>query len=94
MKIRVTIHLDPIHIDEILEGATEDDLFRKFREEAASRAPFFIKMALKTMSDQTIREKVVESYNHKFKAREPVPANAKEFIAFGERVGFVTRVST
>lgn len=92
MKIRVTINQAPIHIDEVLEGASEDDLFRKFREEAASRAPFFVKMAMKTMSDQALRQKIVESYNHKFKASEPVPSTAKEFIAFAERVGFVKRL--
>lgn len=92
MKIRVTINEGPLHIDEVIEGASEDDLFHKFREGAASRAPFLVKMAMKSMSDQAIRQKVVESYNHKFKASEPVPSTAKEFIAFGERVGFVTRV--
>lgn len=92
MKIRVTIHQDPIHVDEIIEGSSEDDLFRKFREGATSRAPFFLKMAMKSMSDQALRQKMVEGYNHKFKVNESIPTTAQEFIAFGERVGFVTRV--
>lgn len=92
MKIRVTINEGPISIDEVLEGTSEDDLFRQFREGAASRAPFLLKMALKTMSDQALRQQVVAAYNQKFKANEPVPSSAKQFIAFGERAGFVTRV--
>jgi hypothetical protein len=92
MKVRVTINEGPIRIDEVIEGASEDDLFLKFRNEAASRAPFMVKLAMKTMSDATIRQQIVQSYNHKFKANEPIPATAREFIDFGERVGFVKRI--
>lgn len=92
MKIRVTINQAPIHIDEVIEGVSEDDLFQKLRAGAASRAPLLLRMAMKSMSDQTIRQQVVASYNQKFKAQEPVPTTAKEFIAFGERAGFVTRL--
>jgi hypothetical protein len=92
MKIRIKINHAPIHVDEVLEGESEDELFRQFREQAASRAPFLLKMALKTMSDGVIRQKVVEGYNHKFGASEPIPATAQEFIAFGERSGFVERI--
>jgi hypothetical protein len=92
MKIRVTINEAPIHIDEVIEGSSEEELFQVLRKGATSRAPLLLKMAIKTISDAAIRQQVVASYNHKFKANEPVPSTAKEFIAFGERAGFVTRL--
>lgn len=92
MKIRVTINETPIHIDEIVEGSSEEELFQLFRQGAAARAPFLLKMALKTLSDAELRRQVVQSYNHKFGAKEPIPATAREFIEFGERAGFVTRL--
>ena len=92
MKIRVTINEGPIQVDEVLEGASEDELFGKFRQGATARAPFLLKMAMKTMSDDALRQKVVESYNHKFRATEPLASTATEFIAFGERAGFITRI--
>lgn len=92
MKIHVTINQAPIHVDETLEGASEDELFQKLRAGAASRAPLLLRMAMKSMNDQAIRQQVVATYNQKFKAQEPVPTTAKEFIAFGERAGFITRI--
>jgi hypothetical protein len=92
MKIRVTIKQGPIDIDEVIEGNTEDEIFHKFRQGAVARAPFLLKMAIEGMSDQAIRQQVVASYNNKFKANEPIPSTAKEFIAFGERAGFVKQL--
>jgi hypothetical protein len=92
MKVRVTINQAPIVLDEIVEGRSEEELFQKFRDAATAQAPFMIKLAMKTMSDQALRKQVIESYNYKFKANEPIPADAREFIAFGERAGFVKRL--
>lgn len=92
MKIRIVINEGPIRVDEVIEGNSEDDLFRKVRAGATARAPFLLKLALKSMSDSAIRQKVVEGYNQKFHANEPIPTTAKGFIAFGERAGFVTRI--
>ena len=91
MKIRISI-TEPIRIDETIEGDSDDELFQKFRAGATSRAPLLLKMALKTMSDQSLRAQIIGAYNQKFKAQEPVPLSASEFIAFGERAGFVTRL--
>jgi hypothetical protein len=92
MKIRVTINEGPIKLDEVFEGSSDEELFRKFKDGAAARAPFVIKMAMKGMSDKALCQQVVESYNHKFGTKEPVPSCAQEFIAFGERAGFLKRI--
>ena len=92
MKIRVTINEAPIQVDEEIQGSSEDDVFHKFRDGAAARAPFAVKLAMKAMSDQALREKIVGAYNKKFGASEPVPSSAKEFLTFGERAGYVKRL--
>ncbi|HEX8464526.1 MAG TPA: hypothetical protein VF627_07895 [Abditibacterium sp.] len=92
MKIRVTINQKPIQFDEILEADSDEALFRKLRETAAARAPFLVRMAMKSLSDNAIRQQIVERYNQKFGKSEPIPTSATEFLAFGERAGFVQRL--
>ncbi len=92
MKIRVTINVEPIHIDEVIEASSEDEILQKFRRGAEKRAPLLVKLAMRSMSDEALLRQIVQSYNHKFEANEPIPSTAKEFIAFGERVGFFTRL--
>src|SRR5437773_1900553 len=92
MRVRVQLKIDKVQVDEVVEGRSEADITRQLRAGLEARAPFLVRLALRTMDDRTLWRRVVELHNRKFGAAEPSPATAAEFIAFGERNGYVTRL--
>jgi hypothetical protein len=92
MKVRVQVDADGIRVDEVVEGSSEEEIARQLRGRVEARAPFLVRMALRTMDDQALWRKIVEMHNKRTGAAEPVPATAGEFLAFGERAGYATRL--
>jgi hypothetical protein len=92
MKIRIQVDANNIRVDETVEGRSEEDVARQFRSRVEARAPFLVKMALRAMDDRAFWRQIVEMHNKKTGASEPVPATATEFLAFGERTGYATRL--
>ena len=92
MKLRVQANVKGIQVDEVLEGVSEEEVARRFREEVESRAPFLVKIALKGMDDRTLWRRIVEWHNGQAGATEPVPGTAAEFLAFAQRAGYAAPV--
>jgi hypothetical protein len=65
-----------------------------FRKQVESKVSFAIKLVLKTLDDQSFFKRVVETHNKKFGAQESAPSTAEQFLAFGERAGYVTRLDS
>ncbi len=92
MRVRVRVNVGGVSVDEVVEGATEEEVTARMRSGLESRAPFLVKMALRGMDDRALWRKVAEMHNSRTGEREPAPASAAEFLAFGERAGYVTRL--
>lgn len=92
MKVRIQVKVDRVQVDEVVEGSSEADIARKMRREVEARAPFLVRLAIRAMDDRSLWRRVVEMHNRKFGVQEPFPDTAAEFIAFGERNGYVTRL--
>lgn len=92
MRVRVKVDIEKVHVDEVVEAPDEEGVVRELRNRLAARAPFAVKLALRAMSDQALWRRVVEMHNKAAGAQEPVPTDAREFLAFAERAGYVTRV--
>lgn len=92
MKVRVRVEVGGVRVDETLEGRDEEEIARKLRAELERRAPFAARLVLRTMDDRALWRKVVEMHNNRAGGAEPVPASAREFLAFAERAGYVTRL--
>jgi len=92
MKYRVQVDMNQVHVDEVVEGETAEDVARGMRQQVEARAPFLVKMALHGMDDRTLWRRLVELHNSKRGASEAVPTTAEELLQFGERAGYLTRV--
>jgi hypothetical protein len=93
MKVRVKIDIGSVRVDQTVEGATAEDIVRTLRKELEARAPFLVRPVIRAMDDRALWRKIVELHNSKFHATEPVPQSAEEFLQFGERTGYVTRLA-
>jgi len=93
MKVRIKINVENVHVDEVVEGDSDAAIAAELRRQLEARSPFMVRLVLGTMSDQALWRKVVEMHNHRHRTNEPTPNTAAEFLAFGERVGYVERLA-
>ena len=92
MKVRIQVNEGQISVDEMVQGADEEEIVREVRRQVEARAPFGVKLVLRTMDDRALWRRVVEGYNQRHGASEPAPTTAGEFLRFAERVGYATRL--
>ncbi|MFZ5471969.1 MAG: hypothetical protein ACOZIN_21275 [Myxococcota bacterium] len=93
MRVRIRIHAGPVDVDEVISGKDEAELAKRFRKEVEKRAPLAARLAMKALSDHAFWEQVVKLHNKKAATPEPFPRSAGELLAFGERAGYVTRLT-
>ena len=91
MKVRVKINVANIHLDEVIEGASEDAIVSQLRKLLEKRANFAQRLIYSGQATPTRRWARLETYE-KFGAQEPSPRTASQFFAFGERAGYLTRL--
>jgi hypothetical protein len=92
MKVRVTVDVQSVHVDEVIEGASGEEVVRRLRRELEARASWLVRMALRGMDDPALWRKIVQMHNERSGSTEPPPESAAEFLAFAERAGYVTRL--
>lgn len=86
MKIKIDIQ----DIHETLEASDAASMLHRVKEEATSRAPFLIKMAIRSMSDLGFAAKAVEHHNAKAGTNDVAPASAQAFLDWAVLRGYVT----
>jgi hypothetical protein len=93
MKVRIQVNVSGLQVDEVVEGAAPDDIVKQLRKKVEARANFVQRLALRAMPDTALWARVVEMHNKQAGTHEPAPATAEEFLAFGERAGYLTRLA-
>ena len=92
MKIHLKLDVQNVQVDEVVEADSEEAINHELRRRLEARAPFMVRLVLGTMTDPALWRKIVDLHNQRTGAREPAPTTAAEFLAFGERAGYVERL--
>lgn len=92
MKVRVKVDIESMSIDEVIEGSNESEVVKKMRDELTKRANFAQRLVLRALPDQTLWAKIVDMHNTKRGDSERAPTTPAQFLAFGERAGYVTKL--
>jgi hypothetical protein len=94
MKVRVQVNVANINVDEVVEGASDAEVVSQLRRKLEARAGFLQRLVIKALPDPALWAKVVEHHNEHHGTQEPAPNSAAEFLAFGERAGYITRLTS
>ena len=89
MKVRVRFEMGDKKIDEVVAGASADDLLTQAKARVAKELGWK-GMFLNAMSPLQFAQTAVRLYNERFKADHPLPQSADEFFRFGEQTGNIT----
>jgi hypothetical protein len=86
MKIKIDIQ----DVHETVEAANAEEVLKKVKAEAASRAPFLLRGAIKAMPDLKFAEEAVKHHNRTKQHNDPAPASAQAFLDWSVTRGYVT----
>lgn len=84
------LHIHVADIKETVEVASADDALKKFKSEAAKRAPFFLRAVINGMSELKFAAEAVKKHNGETGDQDPAPQSAQEFLDWAQRRGYVT----
>lgn len=85
MKIQIDIQ----DVHEQLEAGSSEEILKRVKTEAASRAPFLVRGAIKAMSDLKFAEEAVKHHNRSTGHNDPTPATAQAFLDWSVARGYV-----
>jgi hypothetical protein len=85
MKIELSFQ----DIRQTFVGRDADDILHQAKAEAARRAPFLVKAVINRMSDLDFAGEVVKRANQAEKRSDPPPQNARMFLDWAVRYGYV-----
>lgn len=85
MKIQIDIQ----NVHEQMEATSAEEILKRFKVEAASRAPFLLRGAIKAMSDLKFAEEAVKHHNRSSGHTDPAPASAQAFLDWSVSRGYV-----
>lgn len=85
MKIQIDIQ----NVHEQLEADSAEEILKRVKAEAASRAPFLLRGAIKAMSDLKFAEEAVKHHNRTSGHSDPPPATAQSFLDWSVARGYV-----
>ena len=88
MKLRIDIE----NVHEEIEAPTAEVALSKVKAEAAARAPWMLRGAIKAMSDLGFAGEAVKMHNRKNGASDAAPANAQEFLDWAQSHGYVSQL--
>jgi len=91
-KVRVQVSEGEIHVDQVIEGATDEEVVAGLRDELIRKAGFLKGAVIRAIPEEALWGRIVEAYNSRHGKSEPPPQTASDFLAFGERAGYVTRL--
>ena len=88
--MKLNIHVQDIQ--QTVEVASAEDALRRFKQEAAKRAPFLMRPIISGMSDLTFAAEAVKRNNQMTKRDDPPPASAQAFLDWAAERGYLTIV--
>lgn len=83
------LHLQIADIDERIEVRDADEALKRFKSEAAKRAPFLLRAVVKGMSDLTFAGEAVKRANAQSGRDDATPKSAQEFLDWAIERGYV-----
>ena len=86
-NMKIQIDIQDVH--EQLEAASPEEVLKKVKGEAASRAPFLLRSAIKAMSDLKFAEEAVKHHNRNAGHNDPTPQTAQAFLDWSVARGYV-----
>lgn len=86
------LHIHVQEIDETVEVQDAAEALRRTKEEAAKRAPLFLRGFIKSMSDLGFAAEAVKRSNADSGRNDSAPRSAQEFLDWAIERGFVTIV--
>lgn len=84
------LHIHVADIKETVEVANADDALKKFKSEAARRAPFLLRGIINAMGELQFAAEAVKRHNGESGDKDPAPQSAQEFLDWAQRRGYVT----
>ncbi len=90
MKVRVAFKTPDIHVDEVVEGRTSDEVVNRIKQGVAKRVGLALRLVINAMSPVAFAQEVVRRYNDLMRKALPLPASSDEFLKLGEQEGIVT----
>ena len=90
MKVHVNINQQGINVDEVVEGATADEVVGKMKARVARELNFAMRLALNAMSNLMFAQEVVKRYNDNQRQNLPIPNSCDEFLTLAQQQGFAT----
>ncbi len=88
MKLKIHVR----DIEETVEVASAEAGLRRFKQEAAKRAPFVVRLAINGMSDLAFAAEAVKRDNQANERNDPPPASAQAFLDWAVARGYVSVV--
>ena len=89
MKVRVAIEIDGRKIDEVVEGASPENIVATAKDRLA-REMGFKGLVLRAMTPVAFAQEAVRKYNQAYGKNHPIPATADDFLEFGKETGYLT----
>jgi hypothetical protein len=84
------LHIHVADIRETVEVVNADDALKKFKAEAARRAPFLLRGVINGMSELKFAAEAVKRHNGETGDRDPAPQSAQQFLDWAQQRGYVT----
>ena len=90
--MKLQIHVQDIQ--ETVEVADADAALSRLKSEAATRAPFFVRAVIRSMSDLNFAGEVVKRANTAENRSDALPNSAQEFLDWAIERGYATILET
>ena len=84
------LHIQIAGVDERVEVRDADEALKRFKGEAAKRAPFLLRAVVKGMSDLTFAGEAVKRANAQSGRDDAAPRSSQEFLDWAIARGYVT----
>ena len=84
------LHIHIADIKETVEVASADEALKKFKSEAAKRAPFLLRGVINAMGDLQFAGETVKRHNGQTGDKDPAPQSAQRFLDSAQSRGYVT----
>lgn len=86
--MKLHIHIQDIR--ETVEVKDAEDALRRFKQEAAKKAPFMLRPLINGMSDLTFAAEAVKRNNSESGRSDAAPASAQQFLDWAVERGYVS----
>jgi hypothetical protein len=90
VKLHVHFQTGEIKVDEIVEGATSEQIVGKMQARVAQEAGFLVGQVVKRMTPLQFAQEAIRRYNAATKDNAPIPQSCDEFLKTGVEKKFAT----